>query len=54
MSKKKNRCFKSVEEYQEFYAKPPVKSKQGKGKYYQMGIEAANLASESTIKALNT
>lgn len=53
MSKKKSKYFKSVEEYREFYAKPPAKSKKEKDKYYQMGIKAANLASENTIKALN-
>ena len=53
MSKKKNRCFKSVQEYREFYSNSPAEKKQTKGKYYQMGIEAAQLASEQTFKKLN-
>jgi len=53
MSKKKNRCFKSVQEYQEFYSNSPAEKKLAKSKYYQLGTEAAKLASEQTFKKLD-
>jgi|GEM_PF-4341883 len=53
MTKKKNRSFKSIQEYREFYSNSPTEKKRTKSKYYQMGIDAAQLASEQTFKKLD-
>jgi hypothetical protein len=53
MSRKKNRSFKSLQEYREFYSNSPAEKKLAKDKYYQMGTEAAKLASEQTFKKLD-
>jgi hypothetical protein len=50
MKKKSNKCFKSVEEYKEFYSSPSPETKHNKNKYYLMGMRAAQLASEETLK----
>lgn len=53
MSKKKNKLFKSLQEYKDFYSHSSMEKKKTKGKYYQMGIDAAQLASEDTFKELD-
>ena len=52
-SKDKDRKFKSIEEYQKFYANPQPGGKKNNNKYYRMGQEAVKLAVEKTLGDLS-
>lgn len=53
MKKNKAVLFKSFEEYKNYYSNKSDESKTSKNKYYRMGIEAAEMASERAIKQIN-
>lgn len=52
-SKGKDRKFKSIEEYQKFYANTPPEGGGNDNKYYKMGQEAVKLATEKSLKNLS-
>jgi len=53
MAKNKSITFKSFDEYAKYYSIKKDEKNSSKSKYYQMGVEAAKMASERAIKQIN-